>query len=546
MLRPAWNQAWTSLLLGFSATVSALDLEINSTQSIKDAATVTVHNTLTNSSLSGNVNPVYGDANEWIFNSSTVEAWLYSTLIPFWNLTGNDTYNELISKRMYSMAGLELGDSWAESDNDTNMNHAAWALGAVTAAEMDFPADSSKESWLFYAGQAQGTLSSTFAFSNICDGGLEISNVDIEETNKSMKDALSNGEFLQLSARLAYLTTGDNQSSYVADAVKIWDWCVDNDMVVESNWTINYLVTNTTASGNCTAMATNNGEYTYIYGLYMSAAAYMYNVTGAATWEKRAKGMLNTIMNMFVDDGVIQELGMEMSPDAGFSGSTWDDDTAYALKGLLASCLAVVTHLMPETVDTIEPLLQNTAKAVAKQCSGMSNGTVCGSDWTKSTYDKDPNFFSSMSAVNAFTANLLMARNSSSSSTTGTSTNGTSTDAGSGGSSGGLSGGDIAGIVVGSVAGAAMIAAVAFLILRKKRKQAESGAGVTPEKNMTTDSKGGYQAAELEPREVAELPQGAASYNFPEMDTDTAMEQPPQELPPQELKSTKTIRYELA
>lgn len=32
MLRPAWNQAWTSLLLGFSATVSALDLEINSTR----------------------------------------------------------------------------------------------------------------------------------------------------------------------------------------------------------------------------------------------------------------------------------------------------------------------------------------------------------------------------------------------------------------------------------------------------------------------------------------------------------------------------------
>ncbi|GLA63034.1 hypothetical protein AtubIFM54640_004171 [Aspergillus tubingensis] len=541
-----WYQAGTCLLFGLSVTVAALDLDINSTQSIKDAATVTVQNTLTNSSLSGNVNPVYGDTNEWLFNSSTVEAWLYSTLIPYWNLTGNDTYNELISKRMYSMAGLELGDSWSESDNDTNMNHAAWALGAVTAAEMDFPVDSSKESWLFYAGQAQGTLRSTFTFSTVCDGGLEIANNALAETNLSMKDAISNGEFLQLSSRLAYLTTGDNRSSYTDDAVKIWNWCVDNDMVVESNWTVNFLVVNTTASGNCTTYGTNNFEFTYVYGLYMSAAAYLYNVTNADVWKTRAEGLLNTIMNKFVDDGVIQELGVLYNPDAGFSSATWGDDTAYALKGLLASCLAVVTHLLPDTVDTIEPLLRNTAEAAAKQCSGMSNGTVCGSDWTKSTYDKDPNFFGSMSAVNAFTANLLMSRSSNSSSTTGSSTNGTSTDAESSGSSGGLSGGDIAGIAVGSVAGVALIAAVAFLILRKKRKQAASGAGVTPEKNGTTDSKGDYQAAELEPREVAELPQGAASYNFPEMDTDTAMEQPPQELPPQELKTTKTIRYELA
>ncbi|OJZ80995.1 glycoside hydrolase family 76 protein [Aspergillus luchuensis CBS 106.47] len=543
-------QAWISLLLGLSVTVAALDLDINSTQSIKDAATVTVQNTLTNSSLSGNVNPVYGDSNEWIFNSSTVEAWLYSTLIPYWNLTGNDTYNELISKRMYSMAGLELGDSWSESDNDTNMNHAAWALAAVTAAEMDFPADSSKKSWLTYAGQAQGTLRSTFKFQDICGGGLEIANDAVQETNGSMKDALSNGEFLQLSSRLAYITTGDNQSSYADDAIMIWDWCVKNDMLVESNWTINYLVTNTTATGNCTAMATTNAEYTYFYGLYMSSAAYMYSVTGSAVWKTRAEGLLDSIMGMFVNDGVIRDLGMLLEPDEGVMSTSWDDDSADALKGLLASCLAVVTHLLPDTVNTIEPLLRSNAEAVANQCSGMSNGTVCGSEWTDSTYDKEPNFFSSMSAVNAFTANLLMAKSSYSPSTTGTSTNGTSTngtstDTKSGGSSGGLSGGDIAGIVIGSVAGAGLVAAVAFFLLRKK-KQAASGAEVASEKNTTTDYQGGYQAAELEPREVAELPQGATSYNFSEMDTDTAMEQLPQELPPQELKTTKTMRYELA
>ncbi|PYI11468.1 hypothetical protein BO78DRAFT_425948 [Aspergillus sclerotiicarbonarius CBS 121057] len=551
MLFLGWSVALAGLLLGSPARVSALELNINNTQSIKDAATVTVANTLSNSSISGDVNPVYGDDNEWLFNSSTVEAWLYSTLIPFWNITGNDTYNDLITKRMYSKVELELGTAWDESDNDTNMNHAAWALAAVTAAEMGFPAESSKKSWLTYAEQAEGTILSTFGLSTICGGGLETMNDDLSADNASIKDAVSNGEYFQLASRLAYLTSGDDQSSYAYDASTVWEWSTNNDMIVESNWTINFLVTNTTASGNCTAYYGNRIEYTYPYGLYLSGAAYMYHVTGAATWKTRAEGLLNTTLSMFVDDGVIVERGLNENPDLGWAGDMVSDDDEYALKGLLASCLAVTTRLLPETIDRIEPLLRSTAKAVAKQCSGTSNGTVCGSDWTDSTYDQNPNFFSSMSAVNAFTANLMMEQNSASASTNGSSTNGTSSGTGdgtgSGGSSSGLSGGDIAGIVVGSVAGVVLIAAAAFFVFRKKRKAAAGGAeGAIPEEHTATDSKGNYQAAEVEATDIAELPQSAASYTFAEMDTDTGMEPPPQELPPQELQKAKTIRYELA
>ena len=252
-------------------------------ESIQDAATVTVYNTLSNSSISGNVNPVYGDDNQWLYNSSTVEAWLYSTLIPFWNITGNDTYNDLITKRMYSKVDLELGTGWDESNNDTNMNHAAWALAAVTAAEMGFPADSSKKSWLTYAEQAEGTLSSTWGFSTVCGGGLESQNDDLSLYNASVKDAVSNGEYFQLASRLAYLTSGDDQTGYASDASTVWDWSVSSDMVVESNWTINFMVTNTTTGGNCTAYYGTRIEYTYPYGLYLSGAAYMYNVVGSET-----------------------------------------------------------------------------------------------------------------------------------------------------------------------------------------------------------------------------------------------------------------------
>ncbi|RAL01325.1 glycoside hydrolase family 76 protein [Aspergillus ibericus CBS 121593] len=544
MLSLSLSVALAGLLLGSPARVSALELDINSTQSIKDAAAVTVANTLSNSSLSGDVNPVYGDDNQWLFNSSTVEAWLYSTLIPFWNLTGNDTYNDLITKRMYSKADLELGTSWEESNNDTNMNHAAWALAAVTAAEMGFPAESSNVSWLTYAEQAEGTLLSTFDFSTICGGGLEAENDDLSLNNRSVKDAVSNGEFFQLASRLAYLTSGDDQSGYASDAEKVWEWSVDSEMVLESNWTINFLVINTTASGNCTGYYGNRIEYTYPYGLYLSGAAYMYNVTGAATWKTRAEGLLNTTLSMFIEEGVIVERGFNEDPDLGWAGDVvWDDDE-YALKGLLASCLAVTTRFLPDTIDTIEPILRSTAKAVAKQCSGMSNGTVCGSDWTISSYDYNTNFFSSMSAVNALTANLMMAQDSVSASSDGASTSGTGVGTEGDGSSSGLSGGDIAGIVVGSVAGVALVAAAAFFVFRKKRKGTVGGA--VPEEHTATDSKGNYQAAEVEPNEIAELPQGAASYTFAEMDTDTRVEPPPQELPPQELQKAKTIRYELA
>ncbi|PWY68483.1 hypothetical protein BO70DRAFT_366148 [Aspergillus heteromorphus CBS 117.55] len=535
-----WSGILTALLAVFSASASALQLDVNSTQSLKDAATTTAVNLFCNSTISGAVNPVYGDDDQ-AFNASVLEAWLYSILIPFWNATGNDTYNDMIRTRLYSKIDTELSTSWVDDGNgDSNINHAAWALAAVTAAEFGFPGNTSTQ-WEVLAGNAAGTMQSLWAFAQTCSGGLIFS-----QQNTSFKDAFSNGEYFQLSSRLAYLTHGNDQGTYSTSAATVWDWSVTNQLVNETDWTMNFVTMNSTNGQNCTA-GPNQMLWTYQYGLYMSGAAYMYEVTGIKEWKTRAEGLLNKSIELFFKKRVMVEGGWILGNSAEVGGYYIDDNTEYSFRGLFITCLVSVARLIPETVDTIVPLLETTAKAAAKQCSGTANSTVCGSDWTDPVYDLNPSFFTSMSALSLFTANLRLDRTAGNKTTTnGTSTSGSTSgsSSGSGSGSSSLSGGDIAGIVVGSVAGVALIAAAAFFIWRKMKKQpaqpvAEEQKPVT---DNTTDSKGKFPSAELDQQaaSVAELAPGGGAYNYPEMDGGPLPENVAQELP-----ATRTIRYEL-
>ncbi|PYH92928.1 hypothetical protein BO71DRAFT_420471 [Aspergillus ellipticus CBS 707.79] len=522
----AWGGVLTFLLAGLPATVSALQLDINSTQSLKDAATTTVFNMFSNSTLNDTVNPVSGD-DDFTWNATLEEAWLYSILIPYWNATGNDTYNDLIRTRLDSKIDTQFGTSWDETD-DSNMNHAAWGLAAVTAAELNFPGNTTN-SWQTLAANVASTLHTEWMFVQTCSGGLVYS-----EQNTSIKESFSNGEYFQLNARLAYLTSGDDQATYANDAANVWDWSVLSELVDESDWTVQFTTMNTTAGANCTATS-DQWRWTYQYGLYLSGAAYMYQVTGTEDWKTRAKGLLNTTVQYFFKKGVMVEGGFVNSAEVG--GFYIDNNSEYTFRGLLASCLVAVAQLLPDTADTIVPLLQTTAKGAAKQCSGTSNGTVCGYDWTDSTYDQNPSFFASMSAASVFTANLRIALSSANKTTNGTSTDSASGSA-NGSSSSGLSGGDIAGIVVGSVAGGALIAAAAVLAWRAWRKKTP-GKQVVETPPVTDDDKGKYQAAELHETDVAELPQGGGAYSFPEMDAGPVPQHAVHEMP------AKTIRYEL-
>lgn len=63
--------------------------------------------------------------------------------------------------------------------------------------------------------------------------------------------------------------------------------------------------------------------------------------------------------------------------------------------------------LAPQTTSKVLPLLQGSAVAAAKACTGGDNGTECGSAWYKNKYDGSTGLAQDLTATSLFTANLV-------------------------------------------------------------------------------------------------------------------------------------------
>ncbi|PLB55690.1 hypothetical protein P170DRAFT_344344 [Aspergillus steynii IBT 23096] len=439
-----WSMVLAIWVLAVTTTVSALELDIHDYGSVAIAAATTVRNMFSNStSLDGSINPMnVGDEWKEIDDERTLssdEGEAYITLIRYWNATGDVLYNDLITKRMDSKRGVE-NDYRPRKSNGT-CRQAVWGLAAMTAAETNFPQGKSMPSWLFLAKRVFSTLSYMYDKS-FCDGGIVCSS---EAPNE--KDALANGMFFQLAARLAYATTDDYERKiYTGAAVMAWEWGVKTQMLDENKWSVAMSVKNTTEGGSTCAPSTRS-EWSYMYGLYLSGAAYLLKLNEGLSWEERVPNLLYSVLNKFFIDDVMRELGPR--GDLGTNETIVPEMQSQI--GMLASSLATVANLIPETAEYIAPSLRITATAAAKQCSGSENGTVCGSEWTSPIYDQNPSLGNSMSAVNVFTSVLTLPEAPKKT----------------------LANKAIVGIAVGSGGGVVLIAAAIFLAVRRHKKNRE-------------------------------------------------------------------------
>ncbi|KAL5046083.1 glycosyl hydrolase family 76-domain-containing protein [Aspergillus fruticulosus] len=152
---------------------------------------------------------------------------LFMSLIYYWYYTGNDQYNAL--------------------GNDDQL--------FCGATEVGFPEDGEGSSWL---SLAQGFFNSQ---TNGWDNGT------------CGEDAISNGGFFQLAARLARYTNND---TYFEWAQKAWDWFTSSPLARNKTW-----------------------NWSYNYGTYLTGAAYMYNYTGKAEWKGAVDGLLAKLFDQF-------------------------------------------------------------------------------------------------------------------------------------------------------------------------------------------------------------------------------------------------------
>lgn len=269
---------FTGLMIG----VSAIDFNINSTgmrlylllrlqegsliqstDTIKSASTIEFTNLLSTANFNGTVNPIY--------NTSYPEGMLYMSLIPYWNATGNTTYNEFITSRMHNHSESIFSGEWEEI-NVLTSDFVTWGLAAMAASEADFPGSPTNSSWLTWAKRVAYTMELVVSQGSICNGGLYD---DESQTHGTEFDWFNNGAYFQLLSRVAYASEGDDQGTYAQYGASAWSWSEKNGMVNTTDWSVYDLVSNTTANAS-TCQAVDTARWSLAYGLYLSGAAYMY------------------------------------------------------------------------------------------------------------------------------------------------------------------------------------------------------------------------------------------------------------------------------
>ncbi|KAJ5648619.1 hypothetical protein N7490_004991 [Penicillium lividum] len=491
-------------LLSGLMRVYAIILDINSTdaESIQNATAIQVVNLLSNSTIDGTVSPLYDP-----FNSVKDEAYIYMTLLPFWNTTKNTTYNNLIMRRMESQKSTIFNASF--NSTNTKPSAAIWGLAAMAAAEVDFPTDSS-ESWFNCAADLHSKI--VWRNSQSCTGGLTADSPDL----LGQQFGYLTGIYFQLTSRLAYASSGDRRRFYADRASTIWLWSVNNRILDQRDWSINSLVAGTDNDTACFVL--KDWKLAASYGLWLSGAVYMFKITNTDLWKTRVDGLLDSTLASFFTQNMIVEIG-DLADGLGAV-----EQPRYSTqpgKGFLALWLASISILMPEVADGIDSKLRSTAITLAQQCDGSSNHTVCGSDWTSSVYDEAPSFGNTLNVVNILVSNLMISTPATIS--PGNTENNTSkvpkaSDTSSGdGDSGKISDGAIASSVIGSVIGAAMIIGAILWGFRKWKDQSRGQA----EKNKA----GKVEKARGEPLDPAEL------WNSPGDTTAQLRSSPIQELP---------------
>lgn len=110
--------------------------------------------------------------------------------------------------------------------------------------------------------------------------------------------------------------------------------------------------------------------------------------------------LLNSTLDTFFPGGIAYEVACEprltCSPDM------------FSFKAYLTRWLAQTTLIAPFTQGTIMPVLKTSAIAAAKQCSGGSNGRMCGLSWSKGTdWDGTEGVGQQMAAMSVIFTNLL-------------------------------------------------------------------------------------------------------------------------------------------
>jgi hypothetical protein len=230
---------------------------------------------------------------------------MWGTLMDYWKLTGDDSYNDVITEAMLWQVGpnrdFKPPNVTASLGND---DQAFWGMSAMLAAENNFPnppadqpqwlalaqavfhtqatPDQHDDTWYVILSFWPYALADTMSSGGglrwqiyLSNNGYDYKNSE-DPVNTYLPRALTpagiaNGCFFNLGARLARYTGND---SYAVWAEKTWDWMrgvglMDDDYNIYDGGHV---------QENCTDI--NRAQFSYNNAVFLLGAAYMYNYVG--------------------------------------------------------------------------------------------------------------------------------------------------------------------------------------------------------------------------------------------------------------------------
>ncbi|KAL2196315.1 glycoside hydrolase family 76 protein [Corynascus similis CBS 632.67] len=330
---------------------------------------------------------------------------MFGTLVDYWALTGDDSYNAITAQAILHQA-TDKGDFMPPNQTRTlgNDDQGFWGMAAMSAAENNFPnPPPDQPQWLALAQSLFNQYASRWDTEK-CGGGLRWQ-IFTFNNGFNYKNSISNGCFFNIAARLARYT---GNTTYAEWAEKVWDW-QESVGLIDGNYTVKDGVHVRLDSPTCDSMDEN--QWSYNAGIFLHGAAVMYNLTdGSPQWRERVDGMLASTMATFVDPstGVLLE---QLCEPSGFCNL---DQRSF--KGYLTRWLAGTAQMVPHTRDTVRPLLEADAAAAARACVGDAPppdfrghpGTACGFRWTTGQFDGSTGVGEHMNALSAMMYPLVV------------------------------------------------------------------------------------------------------------------------------------------
>lgn len=387
--------------LALLGAVNAVHLDTNNVTTIKSATALVAQGLLD-----------YYDGNKYggtIGEFTSPYYWweaggAWGSMIDYTYYMENDTYTDLIKEALVYQVGddynyIPLNQSTTEGNDD----QAFWGIAVMAAAEKNFsnPTDD-KLAWLSLAQAVFNTMSARWDM-NECNGGLRW---QIFQWNSGYdyKNSVSNGALFHMSARLARYTGND---TYVDWSDKVWDWMFGVGLLTDDGDGLWKVYDGAKITNNC--LTVTKLQWTYNQGLVLAGCAYLYNYTREEKWLNRTLNLLTAATSYFFyekssDATIMYEAACQLKTTNLY---TCNNDQR-SFKAYFSRFLGLTSILVPDTYDTIRPLLVDSANAAAWSCVGGTDGHTCGLSWTNGTWDGVYGLGEQMSALEVM-QNLVVA-----------------------------------------------------------------------------------------------------------------------------------------